>query len=164
MNNNPDICHVCGMETDPAVASVEYHRIFFYFCSDQCRETFLENPDLYASKPAAERKEILKKRTLHLAELPGKEVTELLTSYLMDLMGVKGVAVEGERLHISYNLLQVTEAQIEKALAEAGLQLDDSWRERLRRAWVHDTEEIELKNLAARPSSCCNKPPPGSLK
>ncbi len=164
MNSNPDICHVCGMAADPAVASVEYHKMFFYFCSAQCRETFLENPGLYASKPAAEQREILKKRTLHLAEPPDEEVTKLLTSYLMDLMGVKQVSVESERLHISYNLLQVTEAQIEEALTEAGLQLDDSWRERLRRSWVHDTEEIELKNLTAKPGSCCNKPPPGSMK
>lgn len=164
MNSNPDICHVCGMPSDPAVANVEYHKMYFYFCSEQCRETFLENPGLYAAKSAAEQKEILKRRTLHLAEAPAPEVAELLISYLRDLMGVKEVTVEGERLHISYNLLQVTEAQIEEALTEAGLQLDDSWRERLRRAWVHDTEEIELKNLSAQPSSCCNKPPPGSSK
>jgi len=164
MDSNPDICHVCGMASDPAVASVEYHKMYFYFCSEQCRETFLENPGLYAAKPAAEQKEILKKRTLHLAEPPDPEVAELLISYLGDLMGVKEVVVKGERLHISYNLLQVTEAQIEEALTEAGLQLDDSWRERVRRAWVHDTEEIERKNLTARPSSCCNKPPPGSSK
>ncbi len=72
------------------------------------------------------------------------------------------MSIEGERLHVSYDLLRVTEAQIEEALTEVGLQLDDSWRERLRRAWVHDTEEIELKNLTAKPSSCCNKPPGSS--
>jgi len=164
VNSNPDICHVCGMTADPAVGNAEYHKMYFWFCSEQCRERFVENPALYASKPAGEQKEILKKRTLHLAGPPDEEVTKLLTSYLADLMGVKEVSVEGERLHISYNLLQVTEAQIEEALTEAGLQLDDSWRERLRRAWVHDTEEIELENLSTKPSSCCNKPPPGSLK
>ncbi len=164
MNSNPDICHVCGMTADPVVENVEYHKMYFWFCSGQCRERFVENPALYASKYAPEQKEILKKRTLHLAEPPDEEVAELLTSYLMDLMGVKEVVVEREQLHITYNLLQVTEAQIEEALTEAGLQLDDSWRERLRRAWVHDTEEIELKNLVAKPGSCCNKPPPGSLK
>ncbi len=164
MNGDQDICHVCGMPANPVVESVEYHKMFFHFCSEQCRETFLENPGLYASKPAAERQEILKRRTLHLAEPPDEEIATLLTSYLKELMGVKEVEVEGDRLHVSYDLLQVTEAQIEEALTEAGLQLDDSWRERLRRAWVHDTEEIELKNLTAKPGACCNKPPPGSSK
>ncbi len=165
MNIERDICQVCGMTADPGVANVEYHRMFFWFCSGQCRETFLENPGLYAARPPVKQKEILKKRTLHLAgPPPDEEVAGLLISYLTDLMGVKQVSVEGERLHISYNLMQVTEAQIEEALTEAGLQLDDSWRERLRRAWVHETEEIERKNLAAEPGSCCNKPPPGSGK
>ncbi len=162
MKDDSDICHVCGMEADPGVASVEYHRMYFYFCSEQCRETFLENPGLYAAGPPAGRKEILKRRTLHLAQAPDEEVAGLLVSYLGDLMGVKEVSIEGERLHVSYDLLRVTEAQIEEALTEVGLQLDDSWRERLRRAWVHDTEEIELKNLTAKPSSCCNKPPGSS--
>jgi len=164
MNINPDICQVCSMAAEPAVASVEYHKIFFWFCSEQCRETFLENPGLYASKLPEEQPEILKKRLLHLAESPDNEVATLLTSYLAELMGVKKVVVEGERLHIGYNLLQVTEAQIEEALTEVGLQLDESWREKLRHSWVRNTEEVELKNLVPELSVSRNQPPPGSSK
>jgi len=161
MHSNPDICHVCGMAADPEVGSVEYHKMFFWFCSDQCRETFQKNPALYASKLPDKQPQVIKDRTLHLAEPPPREVDDLLTSYLKDLMGVKEAFIEGDRLRIRYDLMQVTEAQIEKALKEAGLKLDESWRERLRRSWMQNTEEIELENLSSKPSSCCNRPPPG---
>ncbi len=163
MHSNPDICHVCGMKADPDVGSAEYHKMFFWFCSEQCRETFLKNPELYAPRLPSDQPEIIKKRTLHLAEPPPEEVRTLLTSYLKELMGVKAVSIEDDRLHITYDLLQVTEAQIEEALTEVGLKLDESWRERLRRSWIHDTEEIELENLSAKPH-CCNQPPTGGLK
>ncbi len=44
------------------------------------------------------------------------EITEQLTSHLMVMMGVKEVTVDGEKMNVTYDLLQVTENQIEKAL------------------------------------------------
>jgi P-type Cu+ transporter len=41
---------VCGMqiEQDDAVATVEHEGKKYYFCSDDCREAFQEDPEDYA--------------------------------------------------------------------------------------------------------------------
>lgn len=162
MRQLSDNCPVCGMDTEVVIRSVEYHEMNFHFCSDQCRETFVAHPSLYSSKFGKERSEIRKRRVMRLAEPLDNEVTDLLIPYLEAMMGVNAVAVEGDKVNVSYDLLQVTERQIEKALVNIGLQLGDGWVERLRRSWVHNTEEIERDNLAAPPPPCCNKPPPGA--
>lgn len=162
MTRLSETCPVCGMKADIEVPSVEHYKMFFHFCSKQCREMFVAHPNLYSARLGQERSEILKRRTMSLAEPLDKEVTELLIPYLMGMMGVKEVAVEADKVHITYDLLQVTEIQIETALVEIGIQLGGGWLERLRRAWVHDSEEIELDNLAAPPAPRPNRPPPGA--
>jgi len=157
-----DTCPVCGMKAQVEVSSVEHYKMFFHFCSDQCRETFIAHPSLYSAKIGKERSVILKRRTMRLTAPLDNEVAKPLIPYLTEMMGVKEVAVENNKVHITYDLLQVTEMQIEKALVEVGVQLGGGWLERLRRGWVHDSEEIELDNLAAPPAPCCNRPPPGT--
>ncbi len=147
-----DSCPVCGMKTAAEVPSVEHYKMYFHFCSEQCRETFIAHPSLYSTKIGKERREILKRRTMRLAEPLESEVTELLIPYLMEMMGVTEVVVEGDKVDITYDLLQVTESQIEKALAEVGIKLGGGWLERLRRGWADNSEEIELDNLAAPPA------------
>jgi len=157
-----DICPVCGMKAEAGVSSVEHLKMYFHFCSEQCRETFVAHPSLYRSKVGNERSEIIKRRTMRLIEALNNETTELLISHLTEMMGLKEVVVEGGKVHITYDLLQVTESQIEKALREVGLQLGGAWRDRLHRAWVHNSEEIELDNLAAPPAPLPNRAPPGA--
>ncbi len=152
-----DSCPVCGMQPEVEVVSVEHHKMYFYFCSEQCRETFIARPSLYVAKIGKQRDVILKRRTMYFSESLGAGVGDLLIPYLKDLMGVKEVTVEAEKIEISYDLLQVTERQIEKALEDVGVQLGGSWLERLRRGWVNDSEEIELDNLAEPPAPCCNR-------
>jgi len=157
-----DLCPVCGMKSISEVPSVEHNKMYFHFCSEQCRETFIAHPKLYHAKLGKEREETLKRRTMRLAEPLDTEVAELLVPYLNELMGIKEVSVESDKVHITYDLLQVKEMQIEKALIEIGIQLGSGWLERLCRSWVHDCEEVELNNLAAPPSACCNRAPPGA--
>ncbi|HEB62977.1 MAG TPA: YHS domain-containing protein [Gammaproteobacteria bacterium] len=157
-----DLCPVCGMKSKAEVLLVEYHKMNFYFCSEQCRETFIAHPAIYSARGKRKPGEILKQRTIHLKEPLNDEVAELLIPYLNEMMGVKAVVVEGNKVIISYDLLQVTEMQIEKALVEVGLQLGGGWLQRLCRGWVHNSEEIEQDNRAAPPAPCCNKPPPGT--
>ncbi len=157
-----DTCPVCGMAKLAEVPSVEHHKMNFYFCSKQCRETFVAHPKIYSAKVGKERSEILKRRTMRLAEPLSSEVADLLIPYLMEIMGVKSVVVDGDKINITYDLLQVTEIKIEKALVEIGLQLGGDWLRRLCRSWVHDSEETKLDNLAAAPAPCCNQPPPGT--
>ncbi len=154
-----DRCPVCGMAAELAVPSVEYHKRYFHFCSQQCRQTFLARPALYSTRS---RDEVIKRRVMKLDETLDEAVSELIIAYLMQLMGVKEVAVEGAKVYVIYDLLQITKKQIEEALAEVGLQLGGGWLERLRRGWVDNSEEIELDNLASPAAPCCNKPPPGS--
>ena len=43
---------VCGMDVDPNKAewSTEYMGQIYYFCSPQCKEEFVKNPDKYVTK------------------------------------------------------------------------------------------------------------------
>lgn len=157
-----DSCPVCGMKTTSGAPTVEYHKMFFHFCSEQCRKTFLAHPGLYSSKVGKERNKILKQRTMNLAEPLDDETRKLITSSLLKMMGIQEVIVEKGRVSVTYDLLQITEKQIEKILIEVGAQLGGGWLERLRRSWVRDSEEIELDNLAAPPAPRRNRPPPGT--
>ncbi|MCF6236364.1 MAG: hypothetical protein L3J70_08365 [Gammaproteobacteria bacterium] len=160
MTELSDICPVCGMAVNVEVPVLEHHKMHFYFCSTQCRETFAVHPSLYSSKAGKEKNVVLKQRTMSVSEPLSDEVTELLIPYLMEVMGVKKVTVEGGKVNIIYDLLQVTELQIEKVLVDVGVELGSGWLERLCRAWVHNSEENELENLAPAAAPCCNKPPP----
>ena len=161
MNSDKDICPVCGMNVDFTVTAVERYKIYYRFCSEQCRETFTAHPGLYSGRRGVNQSALVKQRTLRLAEPLDSEVAESLTTYLGEMMGMKEVTVAGDKVHLIYDLLQVTEAQVEKALIEVGVQLGGGWLGRFRRAWVHDGEENELDNLTAPPAPCCNKLPPG---
>jgi YHS domain-containing protein len=48
---------VCGMEVDEkdAPARTTYKGEMFYFCSEDCRDQFLRNPDAYVAPPATTR-------------------------------------------------------------------------------------------------------------
>jgi len=163
MTQHSDTCPVCGMNAEVDVPSVEHHKMYFHFCSEQCRETFVAHPGLYwAKEEGQEPKEILKRRAMHLAEPLDTEVVELLIPYLSELMGVKEVVIEGDNLLVTYDLLQIKEIGIEKALAEVGIQLGGDWLERFSRGWVHDCEDNQLDNLAAPPEPLPNRAPPGA--
>jgi len=153
MMQRKDVCPVCGMLAESEVPSVEDYKIYYHFCSAQCRQTFIARPSLYRLKLENSRSEVLKRRTMNLAEPLGKAGAELLTPRLMALMGVKEALIAGDKIHITYNLLEVTEKQIEEVLLEVGLVLGDGWLANFRRGWIHDSEENELDNLAAPPPS-----------
>jgi len=44
---------VCGMmiEQEDAKAESTYQGSFYYFCSEECKETFDKNPEQYITKP-----------------------------------------------------------------------------------------------------------------
>ncbi|HEC20481.1 MAG TPA: YHS domain-containing protein [Gammaproteobacteria bacterium] len=156
-----DICPVCGMKTAPEVAAIEYHKMFFHFCSEQCRKMFLDHPALYSGKIGKEQSKILKRRTMSLAEPVDDEIRKRIISSLMKMMGVQEVTAEKGKVSVTYDLRQVTEGRIEEVLAEVGTKLGGGWLDRLRRGWVHESEETELDNLAAPPAPKRNRPPPG---
>jgi len=162
LNNMPkDKCPVCDMETGTGQYALEYRKMFFHFCTEQCRETFLAHPGLYSGNRVREYGEIIKNRTLYLAKSLDVDTQQAASEYLQGLMGIKDIQAVGRKFTLRYDLLQLTLAQVEKALSQVNVQLDNGWWQRLRRNWVRNIEANELENLAINPSACCNRPPPG---
>jgi len=159
MTKNKEKCPVCGMASVTEVQTVVYHKMLFYFCTEQCRETFNAHPNLYSVKGVKEHREVIKQRTMNLGERIDSDAKDLLVSYLMEMMGMKEVDVDKDKVHLTYDLLQVTEDQIEQALIDIGVQLGDGWLERIRRGWVNEREFNELDTMASPEAPCCNKPP-----
>jgi YHS domain-containing protein len=143
---------VCGMQIEPHMHAIEWQQSHYAFCSDQCRDRFLANPHLYIGfpgqkAPKQEGLEVLKKRRLHVAQFLSPSQSDRLIGALQAMMGIKSVAVDGDKIEITYDLLQVTAEQIETKIAEIGLLLGEGWTEQLRRAFVHFEEELEAGNL-----------------
>jgi YHS domain-containing protein len=145
-------CPVCHMPVEPGHLALVYHRMQFAFCSEQCRERFQAAPHLYVGVPGQkapkqEGREVLKRRCLRLDVAPTSEQGRLIAEAIEAMMGVRQITVEGKEVHIAYDLLETTEAQIERTLMETGARLGSGWTERLRRALVHYAEDCEAANM-----------------
>ncbi|MFQ5428198.1 MAG: heavy-metal-associated domain-containing protein [Thermodesulfobacteriota bacterium] len=77
---------------------------------------------------------------------------------LKRLKGVVGVEIdkEAKEVFVEYDLLKCTEADIEKKMLDEGFILDGSIVERLKRGWIHYTEDNEQEAMRAEPKPCCN--------
>ena len=149
---------VCGMEVNSDDISLDYQGCHYTFCSNQCLERFQLNPHLYIGYPGSEAPrhagvEVLKKRTLKLAKPLPQEVADLFIEYIEAMMGIRNIEINGNYITIVYDLLLVTESQIEKKIVDAGIALGDDLMEKIRRAFVHFMEETEVESLEARPGS-----------
>lgn len=152
---------VCGMSVDRASFGTDYQGSHFAFCSAQCRERFLANPHLYVGlpgRPAPKQsgETVLKRRRFSLDTALDPEQSETVRARVGALMGIEAVEVHGAEVVVTYDLLQATAAQIEAAFADAGARLGGGWAERLRRSFVHYTEECEIGNLQVGPPSGCH--------
>ncbi len=154
-------CPVCGMvSTDSNITKI-YSGVSYHLCSQQCQQNFTKQPTLYLGIHAEKykRKSIVKKRTFTLdSPLLDAEV-ETLEPLISAMMGVRKVQISGAAVSVSYDLLEATAEQVEKTIEQAGNKLGNGWSARLKRGWVHYTEETELDNLATDGAACCNKPP-----
>lgn len=154
-------CPVCCMVATDSTISLSYHGKSYHFCSQQCLENFNSRPKLYLGVKAEkhQRKSIVKKRTFKLDISLSEAEGVALDSALSGMMGVREVQINGNRISISYDLLEATAEQIERELVQAGNTLETGWSTRLKRGWIQYTEENELDNLATGESACCNKAP-----
>ncbi len=59
-------------------------------------------------------------------------------------------------LTISYDLELVMLIKIEEILQKQGIQIDNTFFEKMKRGWNHYTEQNELDNLHLNPSCCSN--------
>lgn len=147
---------VCGMEIERDSHEIVYQDIHFAFCSEQCKNRFLAHPHLYVgfpNQPAPKQlgREVIKRRRLRLPDRLSSEGKLILTEHLQGLMGIKHLAIEGDTIEISYDLLQLSAAQIETALHDVGVRLGEGWAERLIRSFVHGSEEWEISSLEVTP-------------
>lgn len=143
---------VCGMQVAPDKHAITFQQMHFAFCSIQCKERFLANPYLYIGHPGhkapvQEGHAVLKHRQLKLDDSLPDDLALQVFMYIKEMMGIENIEIKGDTIDIQYDLIQVTEAQIETALAEVGATLGHSWSERLRRAFVNYFEETEISSL-----------------
>ena len=130
---------VCQMQVAPDSFPAKFAGSQYAFCSEQCRERFLANPRLYVGLPGqkAPRQEgvtVIKQRRMRLAHPLSETEAEAVIAAIQGMMGIKAVSAEGDKVCISYDLLEATAEQIEKTLEKAGVQLGSGLAERLRRS------------------------------
>jgi YHS domain-containing protein len=143
---------VCQMQVLAASFATEYSGIKYAFCSEQCQDRFLANPHLYIGfpghkAPAQEGVEVVKFRKIRLASSLDMAQAQQIHKALTDMMGVREVHIDGNKLEVRYDLIQVTEEQIENKLVSFGAALGQGWTDRIRRAFTHFKEETEVGSL-----------------
>lgn len=149
------------MSVLPEELSATYQGRNYFFCSDQCRDRFLANPHLYIGTPGnpapkSHGQQVLKRRRFSLDRVPNENRCRQLSAIVSEMMGIEAFEILEAEVVVTYDLLQATAAQIEAKLEAAGATLGAGWAERLRRGFVHYTEECEIDNLEIKPSSGCH--------
>lgn len=152
---------VCHMTVSEASFSAEYAGIHYAFCSNQCRNRFLANPHLYTGlpghmAPAQKGIQIIKQRSLVLPSLLDTKQAELVKRELLSMMGIIEICIEGGKIEIQYDLMQVTAEQISDKLALIGAELGGGWIDRLKLAFINYQEECEIGSLEVANKRRCH--------
>ena len=143
--------YVCHMQVSSTSFATEYAGSHYAFCSAQCKERFLANPHLYIGfpgrkAPAQEGVKVIKRHRLLLSATLDAIQAEQVKQALLAMMGVHDVSIEGDKIEIQYDLIQVTTGQIADKLALIGADLGGSWVDRLKLAFINNLEEIEINS------------------
>ena len=143
---------VCHMEVASASFATEYAGGHYAFCSAQCKERFLASPHLYIGfpgrkAPAQEGKEVIKRHRFLLSAPLDAIQAEQVKQALLEMMGMHEVYIEGDKIEIQYDLMQVTAEQIVDKLALIGANLGGGWVDRLKLAFINNLEDIEINSL-----------------
>jgi len=152
---------VCRMEVAASSFATEYAGIAYAFCSAQCKERFLANPQLYIGfpghkAPAQKGRKIIKQRRLLLSVPLDAMQAEQVKRALLEMMGIHKVCIEGDKLEIQYDLIQVTAGQIADKLALIGAGLGGGWMDRLKMAFINYLEETEMSGLEVENKKGCH--------
>jgi len=153
--------YVCHMQVPSASFATEYAGGHYAFCSAQCKERFLASPHLYIGfpgrkAPAQEGKKVIKRRRLLLLAPLDAAQAEQVKQALLEMMGIHEVCIEGDKIEIQYDLVQVTAEQIADKLALIGVDLGDGWIDRLKLAFINNLEEIEISSLEVENRKSCH--------
>src|SRR3990167_1129343 len=153
--------YVCHMQVPSTSFATEYAGGHYAFCSAQCKERFLANPHLYIGfpghkAPAQDGEKVIKRhRFLLSAPLDAMQAKQVKRA-LLEMMGIHEVFIEGDKIEIQYDLIQVTAEQIADKLALIGADLGAGWVDRLKLAFINNLEEIEISSLEVGNKKCCH--------
>lgn len=70
-----------------------------------------------------------------------------VTRALFEMMGIHEVSIEGDKIEIQYDLMQVTAEQIADKLGLIGAGLGGGWKDHLKLAFINYLEECEVGSL-----------------
>lgn len=157
--NKSIYCPVCRMDVDTESSiTSKFQGMSYHFCSEQCLQRFTTNPGLYIGSrglPSAKQRgeNIFVQRTLRLSSRIPEDIASGITAELHTMMGIKKVNIEGDKIVITYDLLEATAKQIESVLEKTGNKVSAGFGESLKRAFIHYIEETILDNLEHNSSS-----------
>ena len=101
----------------------------------------------------------LKHHHIKFKQRPDSGGTADWETKLKEVKGVSLVRIEPERgdILVEYDILKCREEEIEKCMVEVGFVLEDSLRERVKRGWIHFTEQNEQAEIKHGESApCCD--------
>lgn len=133
--------------------AVQLRGMTFWLCSEQCRERFTQRSSLYIGDPKHGKSakqhgiKVEKKRTINLVLPNNHESASLLIQYLNSLMGVIEAKINQGQLEIEYDLVQVSLEEIEAFIKSTGIDIEQSWMDKVHDAFIHFNEEGQLDNL-----------------
>lgn len=103
---------------------------------------------------------LIKKRKVTIEKIGGRYKEKEIEGILGKKPGIIFINVDGQErfINIEYNLKQVNFETIEKWLKGMEVILSQKIIEKFKRGMAKFTEQNELDNLKAAPSSCCSDP------
>ncbi len=103
---------------------------------------------------------LIKKRKFAVSGMKDQGNVNKVKEYLNKKTGMITVDVESQKgfVGVEYDLRKINFETIEKSIEELGLILSQKITERFKRGMAKFTEQNELDNLTAVPSSCCEDP------
>jgi len=103
---------------------------------------------------------LIKKRKFAVAAMKDQENVNKVKEYLNKKEGINAVNVDSQKgfVRVEYDLRKINFETIEKSIKELGFSLSQKIKEKFKREMAKFTEQNELDNLTATPSSCCEDP------
>ena len=100
----------------------------------------------------------LKRHHIRFKEGPGTGGPADWEAELKKVNGVTSVSIDAGKkdAFVEYDILKCCEEGIERWMAAKGFVLDGSLMERVKRGWVHYTEENERDAFTSGGHSCCD--------
>ena len=103
---------------------------------------------------------LIKKRKFAVTGMKNQGNVSKIKEYLSKKAGIIAVDVEIQKgyVRIEYDLRKINFETVEKSIKDLGFRLSQKIAEKFKRGMAKFTEQNELDNLTATPSSCCEDP------